>query len=105
MFLKGSPSRTGGHKTSGEETDKLHAMGLPTGVAVLNGDSDAYSSIDLQERGTGAVVLPWRVKVPALVLVIFFTRKHFASRLMSKLRLTRFRLQWAATTPRVPCRP
>lgn len=105
VSLKGSPSGTDAHKTSGEETDKSYTMGLPTGVAVLHGDSDADSSIGLQEGGTGAVVLPWRVKVPALVLVIFFTRKHFVSRLTSKVRLTRCQLQLAATTLRVPCRP
>ena len=105
VSLKRGPSGTDAHKTSGEETDKSYTTGLPTGVAVLNGDSDVDSSIGLQEGGTGAVVLPWRVKVPALVLVIFFTRKHFPSRLTSKVRLTRLRLQLAATTLRVPCRP
>ncbi|KAJ9092414.1 hypothetical protein QFC20_007369 [Naganishia adeliensis] len=42
-------------------------------VPVLASGEDFESSIDLEEKGTGAVVLPWRVKVPALVLVIFFT--------------------------------
>jgi hypothetical protein len=66
------PSWMGSQKSSEEET-KL-APG-PSGLAVLNGQNDSDSSIDLQEKRTGAVVLPWRVKVPALVLVIFFTCK------------------------------
>jgi hypothetical protein len=66
------PSWTGSQKSSEDETKQAPG---PSGLAVLNGEDDSDSSIDLQEKGTGAVVLPWRVKVPALVLVIFFTCK------------------------------
>jgi hypothetical protein len=74
------PSRTDSPKSPGDEAKQ--AFGA-SGVAVLKGDDDSESSVDLQERGTGAVVLPWRVKVPALVLVIFFTCKPSASLLDS----------------------
>lgn len=66
------PSRTGSQKSSDDEPKQAYEA---SGLAVLNGDEDSDSSVDLQEKGTGAVVLPWRVKVPALVLVIFFTCK------------------------------
>lgn len=57
--------------------DEVKKAESPVGeLPVLSADEDSSSSIDLQQSGTGAVVLPWRVKVPALVFVIFFTRKH-----------------------------
>ncbi|GHJ90284.1 hypothetical protein NliqN6_6686 [Naganishia liquefaciens] len=69
-----SMASTEAHDGPADKTEKSHTLNLPTGVAVLNnGDHDADSSMGLQESGTGAVVLPWRLKVPALVLVIFFT--------------------------------
>lgn len=67
-------SRVSGHDLSDDETKKgdLGERDVP----VLTSSDDSESSIDLEQKGTGAVVLPWRVKVPALVLVIFFTRQY-----------------------------
>lgn len=69
------PTTTDEHDLS---DDELKKTGLTDGeVPVLSEGDGTESSIDLEEKGTGAVVLPWRVKVPALVLVIFFTCKPF----------------------------
>ncbi|KAJ9094957.1 hypothetical protein QFC21_005749 [Naganishia friedmannii] len=53
------------------ETKKEHSVDGDLSPPSLQEDSG--SSIDLLEPGTGAVVLPWRVKVPAMMCVIFFT--------------------------------
>lgn len=72
LTFDGQP-KTDDHDMSDDEVKKEGLNG--TGVPVLTAGEDSDSSIDLEEKGTGAVLLPWRVKVPALVLVIFFTRK------------------------------
>lgn len=80
VSLKGDLHRsslTDSPEISDDETKKADPLDSPTGLAVLNDEDGSGSSIDLQEKGTGAVVLPGRVKVPALVLVIFFTRESF----------------------------
>lgn len=94
-------STDGRHDLSDDETKK-DGLG-ERDVPVLTSYDDSESSIDLEEKGTGAVVLPWRVKVPALVLVIFFTRKP-SSHSECPLSLTCHLLlnQWAATTPNLP---
>jgi hypothetical protein len=74
LTFDGQP-KTDDHDMSDDEGKKEGLTGA--GVPVLTAGQDSDSSIDLEEKATGAVVLPWRVKVPALVLVIFFTRKPF----------------------------
>jgi hypothetical protein len=62
-----------------EEQETKKDLSLEEDLPTSPLHEDSGSSIDLLEPGTGAVVLPWRVKVPAMLCVIFFTCKSVDS--------------------------
>lgn len=68
-----------GHDTQALEQESKKDYSLDGNLPDSSQQEDSESSIDLLEPGTGAVVLPWRVKIPAMICVIFFTCESMSS--------------------------